>query len=142
MERNGLQKMLTLSQTIGFLQRFMTQRNASQWLENDRHYSPVLPFLHAGDAILYDEDDVVRFVKKLDDQASVRTEANRRLQHSRRHIPVDRRNFSDRRYLRRQAAVNNLDRRFAMRHDRRSDLDRRIRGWLDRRCVEDRRTLN
>ena len=131
--------MLTLSQTIGFLQRFMTQRNASQWLENDRRYSPVLPFLLAGDAILYDEEDVVRFVKKLDSQACVRAEANRRLQHSRRRIPVDRRNFSDRRYLRRQAAVNNLDRRFAIRQDRRGDLDRRIRGWVDRRCVEDRR---
>ena len=135
--------MLTLSQTIGFLQRFMIQRNAAEWLESDRRYSPVLPFRHTGDTVLYDEDEVARFVKKLDGHANIRGEASRRLQHSsRRRIPVDRRNFSDRRYLRRQAAINNLDRRFAMRQDRRSDLDRRIRGWVDRRCVEDRRSLD
>ena len=142
MKRNGSQKMLTLPQAVGLLQRFMLQRNAAEWLENDRHYSPVLPFIHQGDAILYYEDDLVHFVKKLTEQASVRYAGGRRECRDRRHIPVDRRDFSDRRYLRRHAAANNLDRRFAVRQDRRSDLDRRIRGWVDRRCVEDRRTLN
>jgi len=142
MERNRLKKMLSLPQTIGFLQRFMIQRNAAEWLESDRRYSPLLSFRHIGDTILYDEDEVARFVKKLNGQAHIRGEASRRLQHSRRRIPVDRRHFSDRRYLRRQAAINNLDRRFAMRQDRRGDLDRRIRGWVDRRCVEGRRSLD
>ena len=92
--------------------------------------------------ILYYEDELVRFVKKLGEQARVRHETGRRERRDRRYIPMDRRDFSDRRYLRRHAAANNLDRRFAVRQDRRSDLDRRIRGWVDRRCVEDRRTLN
>ena len=141
-KRNGSPKMLTLPQTVGLLQRFMLQRNAAEWLENDRNYSPVLPFIRQGDAILYYEDDLLRFVKKLATQASVRCEESRRERLNRRHIPVDRRDFSDRRYLRRHAAANNLDRRFAVRQDRRCDLDRRIRGWVDRRCVEDRRTVN
>ena len=142
MERNSSQKMLTLPQTIGFLQRFMAQRNAAEWLESDRRYSPVLPFRNLGDTVLYYEDDIARFVKKLDEHATIRASKNRRAQRSRRRIPVDRRHFSDRRYLRRQAAINNLDRRFAMRQDRRGDLDRRIRGWVDRRCIEDRRSLD
>jgi hypothetical protein len=141
-KRNGSPKMLTLQQTVGLLQRFMLQRNAAEWLENDRNYSPVLPFIRQGDAILYYEDDLLRFVKKLATQASVRCEEARRERLNRRHIPVDRRDFSDRRYLRRHAAAHNLDRRFAVRQDRRCDLDRRIRGWVDRRCVEDRRTVN
>ena len=130
--------MLTIYQTIGLLQRFMTRRDAAEWLEMDRRYSPVIPFLQQGEIILYYEDEVLSFVKKLDDRASVRAEAARRAE-ERRHIHRERRDSSDRRYLRHRAAANNLDRRFAVRQDRRSDLDRRIRGWVDRRCVADRR---
>lgn len=131
--------MLTIHQTIGLLQRFMTPRDASEWLENDRRYSPVIPFLQQGTVILYHEDDVLNFIKKLDERASVRADRSRRDADERRHIHMERRDSSDRRYLRHRAAANNLDRRFAIRQDRRSDLDRRIRGWVDRRCVADRR---
>lgn len=134
----GHRTMLTLSQTIGLLQRFMPQRDAAEWLENDRRYSPVLPFLQHGDALFYFEDDVARFVQKLSAQAALRR-ADRREEHNRRLYDADRRDAYDRRYLRRKAAANNLDRRFAVRPDRRSDLDRRIRGWVDRRCIDDRR---
>jgi len=130
--------MLTLPQAIGLLQRFMPQRDAAQWLENDRRYSPVLPFVQQGDAILYFEDDLARFVQKLASQTALRR-ADRREEHNRRMFDVDRRDAYDRRYLRRKAAANYLDRRFAVRPDRRSDLDRRIRGWVDRRCIDDRR---
>ncbi|MBI5752486.1 MAG: hypothetical protein HZA59_10140 [Hydrogenophilales bacterium] len=139
MNNTGHRKMLTIHQTIGLLQRFMTPRNASEWLEVDRRYSPVIPFLQQGEVILYHEDDVVHFIKKLDARASVRAERTRRDADERRHIHRERRDSSDRRYLRHRAAANNLDRRFAVRQDRRSDLDRRIRGWVDRRCVSDRR---
>lgn len=131
--------MLTLNQAIGLLQRFMAPRDASAWLESDRRYSPVIPFIQQGKIILYDEDDVLRFVKKLNERASVRTARARREADERRHIAMERRDSSDRRYLRHRAAINSLDRRFAVRQDRRSDLDRRIRGWMDRRCVTDRR---
>lgn len=139
MHKPGHRKMLTIHQTIGLLQRFMTPRDAAEWLEIDRRYSPVIPFLQQGEIILYYEDDVLNFVKKLDERASVRAERERRYAHERRHIHRERRDASDRRYLRHRAAANNLDRRFAVRQDRRSDLDRRIRGWVDRRCVADRR---
>lgn len=135
---NGTHKMLTLAQTIGLLQRFMPQRNAAEWLENDRRYSPVLPFMQIDNEVFYFEDDVARFVQKLGAQAALRR-ADRREEHNRRLYDTDRRDEYDRRYLRRKAAANNLDRRFAVRPDRRSDLDRRIRGWVDRRCVDDRR---
>ena len=138
MNPNGHCNMLTLPQTIGLLQRFMPQRNAAEWLENDRRFSPVLPFVQQGDAILYFEEDLANFVKKLAAQAALRR-AGRREEHNRRMYEIDRRDMSDRRYLRRKAAANNLDRRFFVRPDRRSDLDRRIRGWVDRRCIDDRR---
>jgi hypothetical protein len=140
MKRHGHQIMLTLPQAIGLLQRFMPQRNAAQWLENDRRYSPVLPFVQHGDEILYYEDELARFVQILAAQAALRR-ADRREEHKRRMLEADRRDAYDRRYLRRKAAANNLDRRFAVRPDRRSDLDRRIRGWVDRRCIDDRRML-
>lgn len=130
--------MLTLPQAIGLLQRFMPQRNAAQWLENDRRYSPVLPFMQQGDTILYFEEDIARFVQKLAAQTPLRR-ADRRQENNRRLYDTDRRDAYDRRYLRRKAAANYLDRRFAVRPDRRSDLDRRIRGWVDRRCIDDRR---
>ena len=95
--------------------------------------------MQQGEIILYYEDDVLNFVKKLDQRASVRAEWARREARERRHLHLERRDSTDRRYLRHRAAVNNLDRRFAVRQDRRSDLDRRIRGWVDRRCVSDRR---
>lgn len=139
MNKTGFRKMLTIHQTIGLLQRFMTPRNASEWLDSDRRYSPVIPYLQQGEIILYHEDDVLSFIKKLDERAKVRTERARRDDDERRHIHRERRDASDRRYLRHRAAFNNLDRRFAVRQDRRSDLDRRIRGWVDRRCVSDRR---
>lgn len=139
MDKTGHRKMLTLHQTIGLLQRFMSPRDASEWLEIDRRYSPVIPFLQQGEVILYHEDDVLNFIKKLAERASVRAERSRRDADERRHIHRERRDLSDRRYLRHRAAANNLDRRFAVRQDRRSDLDRRIRGWVDRRCVADRR---
>lgn len=130
--------MLTLPQTIGLLQRFMPQRSAAEWLEHDRIYNPVLPFLHQDNAIFYVEEDVARFVQIIAEQAALRR-ADRRQDNNRRMYDMDRREAYDRRYLRRKAAANNLDRRFSVRPDRRSDLDRRIRGWVDRRCVEDRR---
>lgn len=139
MDKTGHRKMLTIHQTIGLLQRFMSPRDASEWLEIDRRYSPVIPFLQQGEIVLYHEDDVLLFIKKLDERASVRAERARRDADERRHIHRERRDASDRRYLRHRAAANNLDRRFAVRQDRRSDLDRRIRGWVDRRCVSDRR---
>ncbi len=135
---NGTHKMLTLAQTIGLLQRFMPQRNAAEWLENDRRYSPTLPFMQIDNEIVYFAEDVARFVQKLGAQTALRR-ADRREEHNRRLYDTDRRDDYDRRYLRRKAAANNLDRRFAIRPDRRSDLDRRIRGWVDRRCVDDRR---
>jgi len=130
--------MLTLPQTIGLLQRFMPQRDAAEWLQNDRRYSPVLPYLNRGSAIFYDEDDIARFVQKIAEPVALRM-ANRRFDHNRRIYATDRRDAYDRRYLRRKAAANSLDRRFAVRPDRRCDLDRRIRGWVDRRCIDDRR---
>lgn len=139
MNKTGHRKMLTILQTIGLLQRFMHKRNVEEWLEIDRRYSPVIPFLQQGEIILYHEDDVLNFIKKLDERASVRAERSRRDADERRHIHRERRDSPDRRYLRHRAAANNLDRRFAVRQDRRSDLDRRIRGWVDRRCVSDRR---
>ena len=139
MNKLGPRKMLTIYQTIGLLQRFMTPRDAAEWLEIDRRYSPVIPFLQQGEIILYYEDDVLNFVKKLGQHASARAEWGRRDARERRYLHLERRDSTDRRYLRHRAAVNNLDRRFAVRQDRRSDLDRRIRGWVDRRCVADRR---
>ena len=139
MDKTGHRKMLTIYQTISLLQRFMTARDASEWLEVDRRYSPIIPFFQQGEVILYHEDDVLNFIKKLDERARVRDERSRRDADERRHIPLERRDVTDRRYLRHRAAINSLDRRFAVRQDRRSDLDRRIRGWVDRRCVSDRR---
>ena len=138
MNRNDFQKMLTLPQAIGLLQRFMPQRNAAEWLENDRRFSPVLPFLLIDNVIYYFEADLARLVLKLTEEASLR-HAKRRYDSNRRIYATDRRHDYDRRYLRRKAAANNLDRRFAVRPDRRCDLDRRIRGWVDRRCINDRR---
>jgi len=138
MKQHSHRTMLTLPQAIGLLQRFMPQRNAGEWLENDRRYSPVLPFVQQGDTILYFEDDLARFVQKLAAQTPLRR-ADRREEHNRRMLEADRRDAYDRRYLRRKGATNYLDRRFAIRPDRRSDLDRRIRGWVDRRCIDDRR---
>lgn len=140
MNQNDLQKMLTLPQTIGLLQRFMPQRNAAEWLENDRRYSPVLPFLLLDNAIYYFEADLARFIHKITEAGALRR-ANRRYEGNRRIYATDRRHDYDRRYLRRKAAANNLDRRFAVRPDRRCDLDRRIRGWVDRRCINDRRLM-
>ena len=108
--------MLTIHQTIGLLQRFMSRRDAAEWLETDRRYSPVIPFLQQGEIILYDEDDVLLFIKKLDQHASLRAERLRRDADERRHIHRERRDVSERRYLRHRAAANNLDRRFAVRH--------------------------
>ena len=132
--------MLTLSQAIGLLQRFMPQRDAAEWLENDRRYSPVLPFLLLDNVIYYYEADLARFIRKLTEETRLR-HAKRRYDSNRRIYATDRRHDYDRRYLRRKAAANNLDRRFAVRPDRRCDLDRRIRGWVDRRCINDRRLL-
>lgn len=131
--------MLTIDQTIGLLQRFMNQRDAAEWLDLDRRHSPAIPYLKQGEVILYHEDDVLNFIKKLDDRARVRFECTRRDADERRHIEMERRESSDRRYLRHRAAANNLDRRFAVRQDRRCDLDRRIHGWVDRRRLSDRR---
>ena len=132
--------MLTLPQAIGLLQRFMPQRDAAEWLENDRRYSPVLPFLLLDNVIYYYEADLARFIRKLTEETRLR-HAKRRYDGNRRIYATDRRHDYDRRYLRRKAAANNLDRRFAVRPDRRCDLDRRIRGWVDRRCINDRRLL-
>lgn len=140
MNRNGYQKMLTLTQAIGLLQRFMPQRNAAEWLENDRLYSPVLPFVYRDNAVYYFEEDIARLVQKMAEQAVLRN-ADRRYENTRRSYDVDRRHAYDRRYLRRKTAANHLDRRFAVRPDRRCDLDRRIRGWVDRRCIDDRRLI-
>ena len=63
--------MLTLAQTIGLLQRFMQQRNAAEWLDNDRRYSPVLPFMQIDKEVFYFEEDVARFVQKLGAQAAL-----------------------------------------------------------------------
>ena len=132
--------MLTLPQAIGLLQRFMPQRDAAEWLENDRRYSPVLPFLLLDNVIYYYEADLARFIRKLTEETRLR-HTKRRYDSNRRIYATDRRHDYDRRYLRRKAAANNLDRRFAVRPDRRCDLDRRIRGWVDRRCINDRRLL-
>jgi hypothetical protein len=140
MDKQTLPKMLTPEQTIGFLQRFMPNKNAATWLESDRQHDPVLPFIKQGEELCYFEEDVVQFVHKLTSQPAIRSSASRREHLERRYYPTDRRDHLDRRYSRR-AARNDLDRRFAVRPDRRSDLDRRIRGWVDRRCVDDRRTL-
>ena len=141
MDMSTQPKMLSLEQTIGFLQRFMPNRNAAEWLEKDRQHQPVLPFVQLGAEVRYLEDDVIWFVRKLVWRPAIRGNASRRAEAERREYPMDRRIHLDRRHNRR-AARNDLDRRFAVRPDRRSDLDRRIRGWVDRRCVEDRRELN
>lgn len=140
MDKQPLRKMLTPQQTIGFLQRFMPNKNAAAWLESDRRHDPVLPFVQQGEELCYFEDDVIQFVRKLASDVPVRTGTGRREHMERRYYATDRRDHFDRRHSRR-AARNDLDRRFAVRPDRRSDLDRRIRGWVDRRCVDDRRTL-
>ncbi len=131
---------LSLSQTIGLLQRFMPQRNASKWLENDRCFSPILPFLRQSDAIFYLEDDLVRFVHKIVTLAVLRT-TGRRQKNNRRVFDEGRRNDYERRRLRRKGSADDLDRRSAICLDRRSELDRRLRGWIDRRGTDDRRTL-
>lgn len=133
-------RMLTPEQAAGFLQRFMSNRDATAWLANDRQYSPVIPFRIERDAIWYHEDALVRFVRQLDTHAAVRAQADRREHFERRETPAERREDLDRRAARRRAR-NDLDRRFGVRPDRRNDLDRRIRGWVDRRCVLERRTL-
>lgn len=133
--------MLTPEETAGLLQRFMPGRNAAVWLENDRRYQPVLPYVQHGEVIRYHEEDVIALVRKLAPAATVRGSALRRLGAERRQLHADRRAHTDRRHSRR-AARNDLDRRFAIRPDRRSDLDRRIRGWVDRRCIDDRRASN
>lgn len=140
MAHSGLPVLLTLAETIGLLQRFMLQRDAKAWLENDRRYSPLLPFITQNDEIFYPEDAVLRFVAILAEDVRVRQSQRRTERGERRQIAVDRRAFSDRRHARRRPAVADLDRRFAVRQDRRSDLDRRIRGWVDRRCIDDRRS--
>lgn len=134
-------KMLTREQTIGFLQRFMPTRNAAEWLDRDRQHQPVLPFVQVGSTLLYPEDEVIWFVRKLAWRPAIRGTQSRRAEEERRQLPLDRRDLVDRR-LSRRAARNDLDRRFAVRPDRRGDLDRRIRGWVDRRCVDDRRILD
>jgi len=131
--------MLTLQQTIGLLQRFMPTRDAAAWLENDRRFQPVLPFVQHGEEVRYYEEDVIQLVRKLAPSPTVRRSAGRRQVLERRFFPTDRREHLDRRHSRR-AARNDLDRRFAVRPDRRDDLDRRIRGWVDRRCIDDRRS--
>lgn len=132
--------MLSPEQAAGFLQRFMPHREATAWLENDRQYSPVIPFQRQGDMVRYREDDLIRFVRQLDANAPVRSQDDRRGHHERRETHAERRCDLDRRASRRRAR-NDLDRRFAVRPDRRNDLDRRIRGWVDRRCVLERRSL-
>lgn len=132
--------MLTPAQAAGFLQRFMPNREAAAWLENDRQYSPVIPFQGNGDVVRYQEEDLIRFVRQLDPRATVRSINDRRAHHERRETHAERRQEQDRRAARRRAR-NDLDRRFAVRPDRRNDLDRRIRGWVDRRCVLERRSL-
>lgn len=139
MHKTGQIRMLTIDQTIGLLQRFMNQRDAAQWLDMDRRHSPAIPFLQQGNVILYHEEDVLSFIRKLDERARVRAERERRDAYERRHVEMERREAAERRYLRHRAAANNLDRRFAVRQDRRADLDRRIRGWVDRRRLTDRR---
>ncbi len=139
MAHSGLPVLLTLAETTGLLQRFMLQRDAKAWLENDRRYSPVLPFIKQDDEIFYPEDAVLRFISILAQDMRVRQQARRAERGERRQIAVDRRTFSDRRHARRRPPLADLDRRFAVRQDRRSDLDRRIRGWVDRRCIDDRR---
>lgn len=141
MAHAGLPVLLTAQQTAGLLQRFMLQRDAKQWLENDRRYSPVLPFIQQGEEIFYAEDVLLRFINILSEDVRVRKNARRTEQSERRRIAVDRRAFADRRHARRRPPIADLDRRFTARQDRRSDLDRRIRGWVDRRCIDDRRGL-
>jgi hypothetical protein len=133
--------MLTPEEAAGLLQRFMPGRDAAAWLEHDRRYQPVLPYVQHGEVIRYHEEDVIALVRKLAPDAAVRRRATRRLGPERRQRHADRRTHMERRHSRR-AARNELDRRFAVRPDRRSDLDRRIRGWVDRRCIDDRRTLS
>lgn len=132
--------MLTREQTIGFLQRFMPNRNAAEWLDRDSQHQPVLPFVQVGSKLFYPEDDVIWFIRKLAWRPAIRGTQPRRAEEERRQSDLDRRDQEDRRLSRRNAR-NDLDRRFAARPDRRSDLDRRIRGWVDRRCVEDRRVI-
>lgn len=131
---------LTPRETAGLLQRFMPGRNAAAWLENDRRYQPVLPYVRHADEIRYHEDDVIQLVRKLAPHPALRRDTLRRQSLERRQYHTDRRVHADRRHSRR-ATRDDLDRRFAVRPDRRSDLDRRIRGWVDRRCIDDRRAL-
>lgn len=140
MKRHPYSAMLTAQQTVGLLQRFMPGRDAAAWLENDRCYEPVLPFVQRGEEILYLEQDVIQLVRKLAANPAVRLSDSRRRQGERRRYASERRIHVDRRHSRR-AARDDLDRRFAVRPDRRGDLDRRIRGWVDRRCIVDRRVL-
>lgn len=116
----------------------MPGRDAAAWLENDRRYQPVLPYVRQGNEVRYFEDDVIQLVRKLAADPAVRRTDTRRLQGERRRHAGERRAQMDRRHSRR-APRDDLDRRFAVRPDRRGDLDRRIRGWVDRRCIDDRR---
>ena len=134
MNTSSHRTMLSLSQTIGMLQRFMPQRNASEWLENDRRFSPVLPFFIQSDAIFYFEDDLVRLVQKISTLAVLRGTGRRR-KNNRLVFDEDRRDDHERRRLRRKGSADDLDRRSAL--DRRSELDRRLRGWIDRRGTYD-----
>lgn len=138
MNQRPFSAMLTPQQTSGLLQRFMPGRDAAAWLENDRRYQPVLPYVQQGNEVRYFEEDVIQLVRKLAANPVVRRTDTRRLQEERRHYASERRAQMDRRHSRR-ATRNDLDRRFAVRPDRRGDLDRRIRGWVDRRCIDDRR---
>ncbi|MEO1768043.1 hypothetical protein [Thiobacter aerophilum] len=134
---NSVSQLLTPQQAAGLLQRVMPGRDAAAWLESDRRFQPILPFVLHNGAVRYREEDVCALARKLQADVALRTGQVRRRQGERRQRDQDRRQSGERRSRQRGAAL--LDRRLMIRPDRRADLDRRIRGWLNRRCIPDRR---
>jgi hypothetical protein len=139
MKLSSHSQFLTVAEAAGLLQRHMHGKDALVWLEADRRYDPLIPFIQMGETVYYKESDLVAFAKQIAGHAQVRTGFDRRGGIDRRSDGLGRRVHADRRRSRLEEARNDLDRRFAVRSDRRGDVDRRITGWVDRRASNDRR---
>ena len=139
MNFSGQSQFLTVAEAVGLLQRHMHGKDALVWLEADRRYDPLIPFIQMGETVYYKESDLIAFAKQIAGHALVRTGYDRRDISERRAVGMGRRANADRRRSRQDSARNDLDRRFAVRTDRRGDLDRRMAGWVDRRTGGDRR---
>lgn len=133
--------MLDAAQASAMLQRHMPDRNAAEWLANDRRCDPLIPAFGIEGSYFYREQDLIDFIYRISKSPQVRRNKERREGNERR-AGQERRQVSDRRHRQIGDQVRmDLERRAKFRHDRRNDLDRRLWGGLDRRSGADRRAV-